>query len=50
MALRTHNLPSEHFKNDFGEVDEVTIHDVERLLEIILCILGIEKNDFYEIT
>jgi hypothetical protein len=41
MALRTHNLPCERLKIDFGDVDEEMFHDVQRKFEPIFYILGI---------
>jgi hypothetical protein len=32
-------------KNDFGEEDEAMFQGVERLCELIFCILGMEKSD-----
>jgi hypothetical protein len=43
MILRTRNLPSGCFKNDFGEVDKAMFQGVERPCEFIFCILGTEK-------
>jgi hypothetical protein len=35
MVQRTHNLPSEHLKCDFGDFDEAIFLDVEKLYESI---------------
>jgi hypothetical protein len=37
-------------KCDFGDFDESMFHDVERQLEIIFYILGIEKCDLDEVA
>jgi hypothetical protein len=46
MALRTHNVPCEHLKYDFGDVDEAMFHDIESTFERIFYILGIQKSAF----
>jgi hypothetical protein len=46
MILRTHNLPSESFKNDFVEFDEAKFQGVELPSEFIVSILGIVKMRF----
>jgi hypothetical protein len=49
-ALEPLKGPSGGFKKDFGEVNEAMVNGIERPCEIIFCILGIEKSDFYEVT
>jgi hypothetical protein len=49
MAFRTHNLPSGRLKKVFGEVDEAIL-GVEWTLNLIYCILSIEKSDFDEVA
>jgi hypothetical protein len=48
MVLRTHNLPSESFKIDFGEVDESMFQGVELPCDSIFSIFGIVTNDLTE--
>jgi hypothetical protein len=37
-------------KNDFVEVDEAMFQSVERLYELILCKMSIEKSDLDEVA
>jgi hypothetical protein len=48
MGLRNNNLPLNVLKNDFGEIDETIFKGVERICEIIFCILDIEQSDMDE--
>jgi hypothetical protein len=48
IVLRTHNLPSEVLKNDFGKVDETMFKCVEIPFEVIFYIFGIVKSDLDE--
>jgi hypothetical protein len=49
-ALRTNNLPSGRLKKDFVEVDVAMFQRVERLREIISCIMVIEKSDLEHVA
>jgi hypothetical protein len=50
MALRNQNLPSGHFKYEFGEFDYAVFQGVKRPLDINFCILSIEKSDLVEVV
>jgi hypothetical protein len=50
MDLSTHNVPSGTLKKNFVQVEEAVFQGVERLCEIIFCIMGTERNDFYEVV
>jgi hypothetical protein len=50
IALRTIKCLLDVLKKDFGEADEATFRDFERQFQIIFCIVGIEKSDFYDVT
>jgi hypothetical protein len=38
------------FKNDLGEADEAMFQGVERMYELLFCILSIEKRDFDDVA
>jgi hypothetical protein len=40
----------EVFKNDFREDDQAMFQGVERINELLFCILRIEKKDFDNVT
>jgi hypothetical protein len=50
LGPRTQYLPFGRLKNEFGEFDEAMSQGVERLCELIFCILGIEKSELDELA